>query len=71
MSSHRPTERQLQIMFQTLDIDPITPNKDSYHTPQNHSTQKICLLVSDEGTFQISSSYSVPKLRYRTLRLGL
>ena len=32
------TEFQLQIMFQTLDTDPTTPNKDLYHTSQNHST---------------------------------
>ena len=36
MSSH--IKFQLQIKFQTLDIDPTTPNKDLYHTPQNHST---------------------------------
>ena len=34
MSSHT----KFQIMFQTLDIDPTTPNKDLCHTPQNHST---------------------------------
>ena len=42
------TKFQLQIMFLTL----ATPNRDLYHTPENHS-----------------SSYSVPKLRYRPLRL--
>ena len=49
MSSH--TKFQLQIMFLTLDIDPTTPNKDLYHTPQNRSTVDIDPSDSDYNIF--------------------
>ena len=51
-----------------LDIDPTTGNIKTCPTNYkslNRDNKTFCLLLSDEGIFLISSSYNVPKLRYR------
>ena len=53
MSSH--TEFQLQMMFQTLNIDLTTPNIKictTHHKIINRDIDKFCLLMSGEGMFK-------------------
>ena len=55
------------------DIDPHFENKklELYATKllKHDNINKFCLLESDKNTYQISSPYSVSKLRYRQTTL--
>ena len=48
---------------------PTTPDIKISTTHQKPLYRDIIKILLDEGKFQISSSYSVPKLRYRPLPL--
>ena len=72
---HSHIKFQFPITFQTWDIDYPTPNIMTCTTwPKsfNHDhTNKFYLLISDEGIFQISSSYIFPHTDFKILKYTL